>query len=215
MRHMKPHNSVVQLLGVVANPLCVVTAFYQNGSLYTLLHSDKEMTFQNKLNVIYGIVSGMVHLHEERIIHRDLAARNILLDRNMDAVVADFGLSRAVVDVGSGNVTSSNVGPLKWMAPECLQNHKYSQKSDVFAFGVVCYEVIMRKDPWENLTPVLAAMGVIQRKRLALPMEGAVCPAALSNIVAQCFHENPDARPSFKEIWKQLNNSPSLARTDK
>src|SRR5262245_56092679 len=66
---MKPHNSVVQLLGVVANPLCVVTgtlchsvtvdccgvvAFYQNGSLYTLLHSDKEMKLHNKLNVIYG-----------------------------------------------------------------------------------------------------------------------------------------------------------------
>ncbi len=90
-------------------------------------------------------------------ISRDLAARNVLLDKDYEAVVADFGLSR-VLNPNTGSnpdsqkssigTTKSDTGPIKWMAPESLTKKQYSTKSDVWSFGVTLYEIMARNEPW-------------------------------------------------------------------
>lgn len=100
----------------------------------------------------------MHHLSKEGICHRDLASRNVLLDENFKPKISDFGLSR-FVHTGSSSTTKfvlfclrpltdlllrSEVGPLKWMAPESLRDRLYSEKSDVWMFGVVCFEIMNR-----------------------------------------------------------------------
>lgn len=83
------------------------------------------------------ISAGMAHLHAEGIIHRDLAVRNLLLTETLEIKISDFGLARVTQKSEDGNSivqkTESNVGPLKWMAPESLTQREYSTKSDVWA----------------------------------------------------------------------------------
>jgi serine/threonine protein kinase len=85
---------------------------------------------------VKGIAAGMLHLHNHNIIHRDLAARNILLSGTGDPKISDFGMSRILQKEEEGK-TKTNIGPIRWMAPESLANQTYSKKSDVWSFGIV------------------------------------------------------------------------------
>ena len=114
MKKLRPHPNITQLLGVCTDPLCIVLEFVPNGSLYSWLHSEKQMDNDLKLHIVKGIAAGMLHLHSEGVIHRDLAARNILLDENLNPKVSDFGMSRVALD-NKTNKTEADVGPVKWM----------------------------------------------------------------------------------------------------
>jgi len=208
MKKLHPHPNVVQFLGVCAkdNHLCLVTEFCEGGSLYDLLHSNQPITKESIKKIINGIASGMMHLHYENVIHRDLAARNILLGSNFSPKVSDFGLSR-VADSKDERQTNSLVGPLKHMAPECLRSRKYSEKSDVWAFGVTLFEVYTRKDPYPGVSPIEVATGVAQNVnplRLSVPEEPLRMSAEMTQLYLSCFNTDPEARPTMQEIVTQL-----------
>jgi serine/threonine protein kinase len=119
----------VQFQGVCLVPLSIITEFCAGGSLFTLLHSKKEIPWKVIVKIIKGCAAGMLHLQREHIIHRDLAARNILLTEVYDPKISgkflvmldcllniqpDFGMSR-VAQLEDGGKTMTAVGPLKWM----------------------------------------------------------------------------------------------------
>jgi serine/threonine protein kinase len=152
MANMRAHQNVVQLYGLVQHPLSIVVEFCAKGALDDWLRSDDGLAASTTqlLKIVNGIAKGVAHLHAENIIHRDLAARNILLSEGLLPKVADFGMSRDNQGEDK-NQTKSHVGPLKWMAPEQLLKQQYSRASDVFAFGVVIYETLSGREPWEGL----------------------------------------------------------------
>jgi serine/threonine protein kinase len=152
MANMRSHQNVVQLYGLVQHPLSIVVEFCAKGALDDWLRSDDGLAASTTqlLKIVNGIAKGVAHLHAENIIHRDLAARNILLSEGLLPKVADFGMSRDNQGEDK-NQTKSHVGPLKWMAPEQLLKQQYSRASDVFAFGVVIYETLSGREPWEGL----------------------------------------------------------------
>jgi len=105
-----------------------VTEYCTNGSLQTYLQSNI-LDVDSIVKMVRGIAAGMFHLATEGICHRDLAARNILLDGNLRPKVADFGLARfTVTESEAPSSTKTETGPLKWMAPECLEKRQYSEK---------------------------------------------------------------------------------------
>jgi len=203
MNKLRPHKHVVQLLGMVQKPLCIVLDYYPNGNLHNFLHTEVQIPFQLKMKILKGITSGMLHLHAEGIIHRDLAARNVLLTENYEAVVADFGYSRTV---GTEEVatTRSDVGPVKWMAIENFTTRQYSKKSDVWSFGVTAWEVTTRKDPWDTLDPFQVAFAIRDGQRLVIPENA--CPKQIADLIRSCWEINPNDRPDFESIWNQLNS---------
>ena len=95
-----------------------MTDYQPNGSLYGLLRSERELDWPTVIKILEGVSAGMYHIHREHMLHRDLAARNVLLSGDMDAMVADFGLS-AVTTEGTAQETYFK-GALKYMAPESL-----------------------------------------------------------------------------------------------
>lgn len=95
----------------------------------------------------------MLHLASEGVIHRDLAARNVLLTEEKSAKVADFGLSKVLVEQDA-IYSKGDVGPLKWMSPEAIRHKKYSEKSDVWSFGVTCIEILTRESPYPGMDAV-------------------------------------------------------------
>lgn len=199
MHHMRPHENVMQLLGVCSQPVAIVSKFYENGSLLDWIISGKEMGTSMIVKVLKGIAAGMHHLHEENVIHRDLASRNILLTGNLDAVVADFGFARTVQD--SAHRTTSDIGPIKWMSPESLITRSTSKKSDVWSFGVTLWEMLTRSEPYADLDLVNTILQVTQGRRLVAPNG---CHPALKQILEQCFQTDPAARPDFQQIHNQL-----------
>ena len=122
------------------------------------------------------IAAAMSYLEERRIVHRDLAARNVLVSlAGLRSVkLNDFGLSRTLMSSSYYHKASNDKIPVKWMAPESLVDRKYSCASDVWSFGVFCWEVTERgKAPYSDIGPEQAVNMVLRGNRLPKP---SLCP---------------------------------------
>ncbi|PIA35552.1 hypothetical protein AQUCO_03500126v1 [Aquilegia coerulea] len=192
------HKNVVQFIGACTRPpsLCIVTEFMLGGSLYDFLHKQKG-TFKlpTLLKVAIDVSKGMNYLHQNNIIHRDLKAANLLMDENEVVKVADFGVARVKAQTG---VMTAETGTYRWMAPEVIEHKPYDHKADIFSFGVVLWELVTGKLPYEYLTPLQAAVGVVQKGlRPTIPKN---THPKLAELLEKCWQQDPALRPDFAEI---------------
>jgi len=209
MQNLKPHPHIIQLLGAhTTDPkkLCLVTEYFPNGSLDAYLKRN-DVVIDIKLTHMWarGICLGMIHLSKEGIVHRDLAARNVLLDESLRPKISDFGLAR-FVSPASSSTTKTETGPVKWTSPESLNKLEYSEKSDVWSYGVVLYEIIFRREPYPGLDGVRASIKVASGGHHPdIPEEPQY--SVLANIMNDCFQFSPEYRPTFASISKNFGES--------
>jgi len=207
MKELPAHPNVVLLRGVTIppEPLTLVTDYCDGGSLLAFLQTHPNLSLAFKIRFIFDIARGMYHLHTaiagKEVIHRDLAARNILLKESR-CLVADFGMARMKIDSDDTGKTKQEIGPLKWMAPEAFLKKQYSAKSDVFSFGVTCYEIVTQSDPWPGLDAVQASHEVAMGARLQLPRD---IPQELIQLIESCWLVAPEKRPTFEQICNNLD----------
>ncbi|XP_066548690.1 tyrosine-protein kinase ABL2 isoform X2 [Amia ocellicauda] len=200
MKEVK-HPNLVQLLGVctLEPPFYIVTEYMPHGNLLDYLREcDREEV--NAVVLLYmatQISSAMEYLEKKNFIHRDLAARNCLVGENHVVKVADFGLSRLM----TGDTYTAHAGakfPIKWTAPESLAYNTFSIKSDVWAFGVLLWEIAtygMSPYPGIDLSQVYDLLE--KGYRMEQP-EG--CPPKVYELMRACWQWSPMDRPSFAEI---------------
>ncbi|GAB2291902.1 Serine/threonine-protein kinase sty46, variant 2 [Dionaea muscipula] len=196
------HKNVVQFIGACTKPpsLCIITEFMSGGSVYDYLHKQKG-TFKlpSLLKVAIDVSKGMNYLHQNNIVHRDLKAANLLMDENEVVKVADFGVARVKAQTG---VMTSETGTYRWMAPEVIEHKPYDHKADVFSFGIVVWELLTGKLPYDYLTPLQAAVGVVQKGlRPTIPKN---TPPKLAQLLERCWQQGPVMRPDFSEILEIL-----------
>ena len=192
----------------------MVTELAPEGSLsdlMTRLDEQEEPTSipaAHKLAILQQVASGMTALADVKLFHRDLAARNVLVFSYDGSNVArtlvkvsDFGLA-----VNGHTATHRYVEgrdrPTRYLPPEALQRGRYSKKSDVWAFGVLAWELYT-----DGQIPYFAVVddeAIIERvcggHRLARPTEGGGCTDGLWRVVTSCWEERPNARPSFAQL---------------
>eukprot|EP01097_Dermamoeba_algensis_P011924 TRINITY_DN941_c0_g2_i1.p1 TRINITY_DN941_c0_g2~~TRINITY_DN941_c0_g2_i1.p1 ORF type:complete len:244 (-),score=82.07 TRINITY_DN941_c0_g2_i1:127-756(-) len=168
-----------------------------------------------------GIASGMGHLSKLKIIHNDLAARNILVqemkteyDMNggfmTNVKITDFGLASAKRSLQSGGGEGAKALPIRWTAPEILEDrenklNELNLKSDVWSFGVVMYEIFTycRNVPYSGI-PTSKILSLIKKgERLEQPSE---CPTWMYNLMMKCMRYTPSERPTFEEIFQIIGD---------
>ncbi|KAL1541186.1 Serine/threonine-protein kinase sty46 [Salvia divinorum] len=196
------HKNVVQFIGACTRPpnLCIVTEFMSGGSVYDFLHKQKGgFKLQGLLKVSIDVSKGMNFLHHNNIIHRDLKSANLLMDEKEVVKVGDFGVARVKAQTG---VMTAETGTYRWMAPEVIEHKPYDHKADVFSFGVVVWELLTGKLPYEFLTPLQAAVAVVQRGlRPTIPRH---TNAKLAELLERCWQRDPALRPDFSDITQIL-----------
>ncbi|CAI5472951.1 unnamed protein product, partial [Closterium sp. Yama58-4] len=196
------HKNVVQFIGACTKPpnLSIVTEFMVGGSVYDYIHKQRgSMRLPMVVRVAMDVAKGMDFLHKNNIIHRDLKAANLLMDENEVVKVADFGVAR--VKAGSGIMTAET-GTYRWMAPEVIEHRAYDHKADVFSFGITLWELLTGKLPYADLTPLQAAVSVVQ-KGLRPPIPKGTHPR-LAELMVRCWHTNPNERPEFSAVLRLL-----------
>ncbi|XP_015060680.1 serine/threonine-protein kinase STY46-like isoform X1 [Solanum pennellii] len=198
------HKNVVQFIGACTKPprLCIITEFMSGGSLYDFLHKTKGFfRLPVLLKVAIDVSKGMSYLHQNNIIHRDLKTANLLMNENHVVKVADFGVARVQVQSG---VMTAETGTYRWMAPEVIGHRPYDRKADVFSFGIVLWELLTGKLPYEFLTPLQAAVAVVQKGlRPTIP---ANTNPMLVELLEKCWQQEPLLRPEFSEIHDILQD---------
>ncbi|WJZ95047.1 hypothetical protein VitviT2T_013843 [Vitis vinifera] len=151
------HQNIVSLLGccIHGETRFLVYEMMQNGSLEAQLHGPSHgstLTWHLRMKIAVDVARGLEHLHEHcnpPVIHRDLKSSNILLDSDFNAKLSDFGLA-----ITSGTQNKNNLklsGTVGYVAPEYLLDGKLTDKSDVYAFGVILLELLMGRKPVEKM----------------------------------------------------------------
>ncbi|KAI9382630.1 hypothetical protein POPTR_014G156400v4 [Populus trichocarpa] len=218
------HLNLVRLIGYcVEGSLFVVYEYIENGNLSQHLRgSGKDpLTWSTRVQIALDSARGLEYIHEHTVpvyIHRDIKSANILIDKNFRGKVADFGLAK-LTKVGSASLLTRLVGTFGYMSPEYAQYGDVSPKLDVFAFGVVLYELISAKEAIVKANDSSAeSRGLIalfenvlnqpdpgeDLRKLVDPRLGEDYPLdsvrKVTQLAKACTHENPQMRPSMRSI---------------
>ncbi|MBN3299470.1 EPHA3 protein, partial [Amia calva] len=201
------HPNIIRLEGVVtrSKPVMIVTEYMENGSLDSFLRrNDAQFTVIQLVGMLRGIASGMKYLSDMGYVHRDLAARNILVNSNLVCKVSDFGLSRVLEDdPEAAYTTRGGKIPIRWTAPEAIAYRKFTSASDVWSYGIVLWEVMSYGErPYWEMSNQDVIKAVDEGYRLPPPMD---CPAALYQLMLDCWQKDRNNRPKFEQIVSILD----------
>ncbi|TMX05525.1 hypothetical protein EJD97_017016 [Solanum chilense] len=217
------HRNLLPLLAHMPRPDChyLVYEYMKNGSLQDTLQQvregKRELDWSARHRIAMGIAAGLEYLHinhTQRIIHRDLKPGNVLLDDDMEARIADFGLAKAVPDAHTHITTSNVAGTIGYIAPEYHQTLKFTDKCDIYSFGVLLGVLVMGKLPSDEFFQNTSEMSLVKWMRNVMTSEDpnrAIDPNLMGNgnedqmllvlkIACFCTMENPKERPNSKDV---------------
>lgn len=189
------HENIVTFVGACYQKpnICLVTVLETPGDLGKILNSDARLDMQTKKKIIFGVCNGLAFLHSKNILHRDIKSSNVLVDENWNARISDFGFAR----LKESCATQTSCGSPCYTAPEVLRGEKYDEKADIFSLGVLIWEVVTRKIPYDGESPIRVAEKVRGGQRLGIPFD---CPKRVKRIIQKCWNEDPSERPSALEV---------------
>ncbi|TYJ42310.1 hypothetical protein E1A91_A03G080300v1 [Gossypium mustelinum] len=222
------HRNLLPLLAHISRPDChyLVYEFMKNGSLQDILQQvsegTRELDWLARQRIAKGVAAGLEYLHmhhSPRIIHRDLKPGNILLDDEMEARIADFGLAKAMPDAQTHITTSNLAGTVGYIAPEYHQTLKFTDKCDIYSFGVILCVLVMGKLPSDTFFQHTDEMSLVKWMRNIMISDNpttAIDPKLIGKgfedqmilvlkIAYFCTLDDPKERPNSKDVRCMLS----------
>lgn len=198
------HPNVLPLLGVVLEEQScfVLLPFMENGDLRSFV-SSVEFNLKKFTALILDVTDGMAYLSDRKFIHRDLAARNCMVDASEKVLIGDFGLARDIYAKDYYQLADKKRPlPIKWMAPECIDKGIFSNKSDVWAFAVLMWELFTQgAKPYALVRNYDMGNYLKDGNRLGQPEN---CPDEMYGLMRKCWRTDPVERPTFYNIQVDL-----------
>jgi len=184
-----------------------LTMEYVKGiNLAELLGTRGRLTVESTLAIGNQLADALTVAHEQQIIHRDIKPANLLVDEEGVLKVMDFGLARSVQRTGELTQAGFVVGTPRYMAPEQLFGGDMDARSDLFAAGVVFYECLTGKPPYEASTPLAVVAKMLEARPVAVRELSPDVPASLSLLVDKLLQRDPNDRvKSARELGEQLS----------
>ncbi|KAI5071972.1 hypothetical protein GOP47_0014223 [Adiantum capillus-veneris] len=223
------HRNLVPLLGYckVGEERLLVYEYMEGGSLDDRLHGDHEgmkqkLTWQNRKQIACGAARGLCFLHHEwppHIIHRDIKSSNVLLDKNLEARVSDFGMARLISALDTHLSVSTLAGTPGYVPPEYYQSFRCTFKGDIYSFGVILLELLTGKRPtdkefFEDTNLVGWVRQLVNERRWSEALDPWLLQAdhrdnqcemlQFLQIACDCVQDIPSKRPTMRQVVSML-----------
>ncbi|XP_043294959.1 mitogen-activated protein kinase kinase kinase 7 isoform X1 [Cervus elaphus] len=201
------HPNIVKLYGACLNPVCLVMEYAEGGSLYNVLHGAEPLPYYTAAHAMSWSLQcsqGVAYLHSmqpKALIHRDLKPPNLLLVAGGTVLkICDFGTA---CDIQTH--MTNNKGSAAWMAPEVFEGSNYSEKCDVFSWGIILWEVITRRKPFDEIGgPAFRIMWAVHNGTRPPLIKN--LPKPIESLMTRCWSKDPSQRPSMEEIVKIMTH---------
>ncbi|KAM9563851.1 proto-oncogene tyrosine-protein kinase ROS [Guaruba guarouba] len=211
------HPHILKLLGVclLNEPQYLILELMEGGDLLSYLRGARKQKLQSPLltvtdllDICLDICKGCVYLEKMHFIHRDLAARNCLVSKkeyessSRIVKIGDFGLARDIYKNDYYRKRGEGLLPVRWMAPESLIDGVFTNRSDVWAFGVLVWETLtLGQQPYPGFSNTEVLHHVRSGGTLESPNN---CPDDLCDLMTRCWAQEPHNRPTFSYIHDKL-----------
>ena len=201
------HPNIIKHLGICeeASSLYLISEYISNGSLKSNIDNNAITSIKEKIQILYEIALAVYYLHTRNpiVYHRDLKSSNVLLDQNRKAKLCDFGMARTGI---SNHRTNSTSTPY-WMAPEFVLKGIFNEKSDVYSYGILMWEVFMEDTvPYknENVYDFILGNEEALKKRPVIKEEMFDECKEMKVLMVNCWDSDIEKRPTIKEIVETI-----------
>uniref|UniRef100_A0A914D5A8 Protein kinase domain-containing protein n=1 Tax=Acrobeloides nanus TaxID=290746 RepID=A0A914D5A8_9BILA len=209
MRILEYDRNVISMLGwrMINDKPAIVFELAQEDLLRYVkmqqLKDRKEIPFKTIISMLWQIAKGMEFISSKNIVHRDLAARNVLLTNDFQAKISDFGLA-VINNTDLKGTTLVKKFPVRWMSIEAIVGKLFSEKSDVWAFGVLMFEVFsLGQDPYAGIETKQILSFLRSGERMSRPE---LATNEIYETMCRCWEENLETRPKFEKLVAKLRD---------
>src|SRR6266700_5447622 len=172
--------------------------------LRTLIAERKVLPPEQAVAVMEQVCRALEAAHAVGVIHRDLKPQNIMSDDHCRVVVMDFGLARSIDSNDGMTQTGAVIGTFEYMSPEQGLGKQLDQRSDLFAVGLIFYELLTGRMPYKADSALASLLKRTQERAVPVSQHNSKIPSALSNIVAKCLE--PDLKTRYQHVVEVLTD---------
>src|SRR5215471_20035306 len=192
------HPNIVQVYdyGQTDGNYYIVMELVEGTDLRRYLRSRGVLDVDRAIIIAHDIALGLGAAHRRQIVHRDVKPQNILVGRDGSIKLTDFGIASVYKDINDERLTTTGMtlGTVQYYAPEQAQGEIVNPAADVYALGIVMYEMLTARTPFDGDTPVAVAMQHIQDPPVPPSQYNPGIPPALEEIILRCLEKVPEMR---------------------
>ena len=169
----------------------IVMEYVEGITLKTYIEKKGQLSFKEAISIAIQVGRGIEAAHNKHIVHRDIKPQNIMISTEGKVKVTDFGIARAAT---SNTINSDVMGSVHYASPEQARNGFVDGKSDIYSLGIVMYEMVTGRVPFDGDTTVAVAIQHLQEEMVAPSAYAPDLPISLEKIILKCTQKNPDRR---------------------
>ena len=218
------HQNILNIIGVCLNKensIIIVMPYFTKGSLFDFLHNENnnnnKLTSKQKINISIGIIKGIEYLHKHNIIHYHLTSKNILIDDNLNPIIADYGFNNLKKTY---NIFNKYHNLNSYSSPEMLTetsgklcgslNNNFNEKNDIYSFGLILWELFTETIPFN--VKLKDVKNYVLNEKLRPKIKDDI-DKEIANLIRECWDTEPANRPECESIlnlfikkYKEIDN---------